>query len=119
MSKLSTEHWASITGANIRRERKHRDFSQEGLSEKAGITPQYLSLIENGDRCASVAVYLGIANALDLTWSELVSAKKSVDPPAEDNKGAVDALFDDSSPFERRVMLAVLVATKDALRSGD
>lgn len=119
MSKLSTKHWASITGANIRRERMRRDYSREALSEKVEITTQYLSLIENGDRCASIAVYLGIADALDLTLGELISEMKHAAPSAVDNRGIVVTLFEDSSSFEQRVMIAVLIAAKDALHSGD
>jgi len=54
-------------GARIKKYRKLRHLTQENLSEKAEITPNYMSHIERGKTCPSLDTIEKIARALDVT----------------------------------------------------
>ena len=61
-------------GAKIVYYRKLRSMTQEKLAEEVGITPQYLSRIENGGytKSVSLSTLMMIAGALDVTMSQLM-----------------------------------------------
>ena len=63
-----------IIGENIRRKRIEKGLSQEQLSEKAGITPSFLSDIENNKKQASLKTLFAIANGLSVPIEELLTA---------------------------------------------
>jgi transcriptional regulator with XRE-family HTH domain len=72
-----TELLARLIGSNIRRERLRQDFSQEQLAEKVSKTAQYLSLLENGDRCGSVSTYFEISEELGISIGELFANNRT------------------------------------------
>jgi len=109
---------ALFIGANVRRERTRRNISQEILAEKIDRTTQYISLLENGYRCGSIATYLSIANEFDLHLYELFINTKEDTKHLDDERRILE-LFCDTSPFERRVMIAILAAAKIALHSDN
>ena len=61
-------------GAKIVFYRKLRSMTQAKLAEDVGITPQYLSRIENGGytKSVSLSTLMMIAGALDVTMSQLM-----------------------------------------------
>ena len=61
-------------GAKIVFYRKLKSMTQEKLAEEVGITPQYLSRIENGGYAKSVSLstLMKIAEKLGITMSELM-----------------------------------------------
>ena len=61
-------------GAKIVFYRKLRSMTQGKLAEEVGITPQYLSRIENGGytKSVSLSTLMMIAGALDVTMSQLM-----------------------------------------------
>lgn len=61
-------------GAKIVFYRKLRSMTQEKLAEEVGITPKYLSRIENGGytKSVSLSTLMMIAGALDVTMSQLM-----------------------------------------------
>ena len=66
-------------GAKIVYYRKIRNLTQEELAEKVGITPQYLSIIENGgySKNVSLSTLMKIAGVLDVTMSQLMEGVES------------------------------------------
>ena len=69
-------------GAKIVYYRKIRGLTQEVLAERSGITPQYLSKIENGNyhNSVSLAILIKIAEQLNVTMAQLiVDIEKSED----------------------------------------
>ena len=56
----------------IRVWREYRGYTQQQLSEAAGISKPYLSQIETGKRTGTTEVLSGIAKALDLTIDDIV-----------------------------------------------
>jgi len=62
-----------LDGENkIRVWREHRGMSAKALAEAVGISPPYLSEIENGKKEGSVSTYKKIAEALKLTVDDLI-----------------------------------------------
>lgn len=59
-------------GAAIRRARRERSVSQEGLALLTDIDRSYMGSIERGDQNIGVMHLARIASALDMTISELV-----------------------------------------------
>jgi putative transcriptional regulator len=49
--------------------RNNKNFSQEHVAEMAGITQQYYSFIESGERTPSVETAQSIANVLGFNWT--------------------------------------------------
>ncbi len=63
-----------MIGAKIVYYRKIRGMTQENLAELVGISPQYLSKIENGyyHKSVSLSVLMRIAQKLDVDIIELL-----------------------------------------------
>ena len=61
-------------GAKIVFYRKLKSMTQEKLADEVGITPQYLSRIENGGytKCVSLSTLMKIAEKLRLSITELI-----------------------------------------------
>jgi transcriptional regulator with XRE-family HTH domain len=57
---------------NVRRERYARQFTQEELADRAGLSARYLGSIERGAVSASVTVLEQLANALQIDPCELI-----------------------------------------------
>ena len=91
--KQSIKALALLAGAKIRSERMHQNFSQEFLACKIGKTAQYISLLENGDRCGSVATYLSIANEFNLSLSELFTDMKEDTDSFVNERGILELFY--------------------------
>ena len=59
-------------GQRIRLMRKRKGLTQLHLSELVGLSPTYISYIESGNKCMSLATFVEIANALNVTADELL-----------------------------------------------
>ncbi len=68
-------HYDQIAaGRVIRRIRSQKHMTQELLSGFAGIARSHLSMIENGSKQANMDTLWRIAQALEITPSQLVAA---------------------------------------------
>ena len=65
--------WEQVVGVNVRKLRKARGLSQEALAAEAGIDMRYLGGIERGQENPTIAVVGGIARALGVHPSTLLS----------------------------------------------
>lgn len=61
-----------IMATNLRRLRHDRQFTQEELAERAGLSSRYIGAIERADVSASVTVLGQIAEALGVEAGELL-----------------------------------------------
>lgn len=66
--------------ARIRRRRIEAGLNRKALAEKAGISPQHMSLIENGTAGASPRVLAQLAAALGCTIADLMPPEPSPKP---------------------------------------
>ena len=60
-----------LIGKRIKELRKKRGLSQEQLSEKAEITPNYLSRVERGTENPTLDMFIKLANALEVEMWEM------------------------------------------------
>jgi len=60
-----------IFARNLRENRRKRDFSQEKLAEKVGISTQYLAMMEIARKFPSSAILERLAEAMDIKVYEL------------------------------------------------
>jgi transcriptional regulator with XRE-family HTH domain len=58
-------------GAAIRAARRERGVSQEELADRAKLDRSYMSSIERGQQNPGIVLILRVANALDMTATEL------------------------------------------------
>lgn len=57
---------------NLKNYRKNASLTQEELSEKANLSPDYISLIERGKRYPSLKSLFKIADALEIEAYRLI-----------------------------------------------
>lgn len=58
--------WASI-GRNIRRYRLERDLRQEDLAAAAGVSANYMGMVERGEKTPSLETLVAVLNALEIS----------------------------------------------------
>ncbi|MFG6374188.1 MAG: helix-turn-helix transcriptional regulator [Oscillospiraceae bacterium] len=107
-----------LVGQRLRAIRKKRGFTQEQLSEMAGISPQHCSGIETGAAKVSLPALVQLCNALGATPNEVLL--DSV--PAAAKPGLmreVETVFADASPDETYLMLTQAKSLKEAIRVKD
>lgn len=63
-----------VLTVNLRRLRRERGLTQEGLAERTGISSRYVGAVERGDVAASVTILGHIAAALSVEPSSLLRA---------------------------------------------
>lgn len=61
-----------LVGSNMARIRKEKGFTQEQLAERSGLTQQYISGIENGQRNPTIVVIHDLAVALGVSHLDLL-----------------------------------------------
>ncbi len=64
-----------LFASNVRAERARKQYSLETLSEKAGITLEYLNRIEHEKYNPTISVAVNIALALDVSLEVLLPIK--------------------------------------------
>ena len=101
-------------GLKIKEARKERKFSQEDLAYKTGITPPYLSQIENGRKKISLPVLLRISKVLKVSMDELVSGKIRPFGYLAD----FTAILKDVNDYEARIMFEITASAKRILREN-
>ena len=60
-------------GKNIRKYRLAKKLRQEDLAEKAGLSANYIGMVERGEKIPSLETFITILNALDVS-SDMVLA---------------------------------------------
>lgn len=62
-----------LVGDNCARIRKAKGWTQEQLSERSGLTQQYLSDLERGKRNPTIVTIYEISQALEVSHMDLVT----------------------------------------------
>lgn len=105
MMSYTTEN----VGKRIRQCRKQLGLTQEQLSEKINIAPNYLGQIENGIRGVNLTNLVKIANALGITFDYLMSDVNSTAIEESDSiKKQWLALLEDRSPTEQQRLIKIV-----------
>ena len=102
---MKKEQLRTILGANLRKFRGRREWSQMELAEKAGISMHFLSEIERGNKWPSSDNLQSLANALGVEVYELFRPEGEADP----------GMGKYMERFSRDVMIAVEESVKKSL----
>ncbi len=54
-------------GKNLRTYRKQRNLTQEQLAERAGLSPNYIGILERGEKLPSLETLLTLLNQLNVS----------------------------------------------------
>ena len=54
-------------GKNIRKYRLEKKLRQEDLAEKTELSPNYIGMVERGEKIPSLETFIAILNALDIS----------------------------------------------------
>ena len=103
-------------GQRIRLMRKRKGLTQLHLSELVGLSPTYISYIESGYKSMSLATFIEIANALNVTADELLI--DSLENTVKVSNHELAALLSDCSEYEKKILLDVASAIKKSLREN-
>lgn len=60
-------------GKNIRKYRLMKKFRQEDLAEKAGLTTNYIGMVERGEKIPSLETFIKILNTLGVSADMVLS----------------------------------------------
>jgi transcriptional regulator with XRE-family HTH domain len=103
-----------LIGKRLRAIRQKRGYTQEQISERAGISPQHCSGIECGSAKVSLPALVRLCNALEATPDEILmdSVKQTTPLFLKD----VAEVFSDCSPDEIFLMLSQADNLKKSLR---
>ncbi len=91
----------SRLGEALKRRRQEKHLTLEQLSTKSGVSRAAISKIERGDSGASTPVLGKLAEALDLSISQLVGGKRS-EPVLHIPRSQQPSFTEQESGFERR-----------------
>lgn len=64
-----------LVGDNTERIRREKGLTQEALAEKSGLSQQYISGLENGQRNPTIVTLYELATALGVGHLELVTPR--------------------------------------------
>ena len=101
-----------LIGFRIREVRKERGMTQERVAELAGVSPKFVSMIENGIKSASLKVLCEIAGALRISLDELVFGGYFTN---ESVSNEWDDILMDCSKYERAVLMEATKCLKEML----
>ncbi len=68
-------------GTRLKAARKAKGWTQQDLADKAGLTPAFLSYLENGTRSGSLESLLKLAEALNVEPEQLLAGKVPAPKP--------------------------------------
>ena len=115
MEKTNVVDYKAI-GKRIKIFRVQHSITQEKLAEKAGLSTQHMSNVENGNTKSSLPTIVRIANALSTTVDELLCDSVLHSKVAFSKN--IATLLKDCSEYENRVLSDLLYGAKEALRKN-
>lgn len=99
-------------GQRIRKYRKAQNLSQEALAEKAGISVTHMSHIETGNTKLSLAVFVKIAEILEVQTDDLLYDITQERPAAIQE---INALLTSCDSSQIHILTDIIKASKIAL----
>lgn len=101
-------------GKRIKIARIKKNFTQEAVADRIGVSPRHVSNIETGNSSVSLPTLVAIANMLTVSVDELLCDTILVSKPIFEKEAK--EIFEDCNDLEIRVLVDVLKATKNSMR---
>lgn len=105
-----------VLGKRIKEIRTRNQISQEELSYRADVTPQYISIVETGKKKVSLQVLVNIADALEVSVDELLIGNQASEIQAVWLE--VSNLLEDCNRYEKRVVHDQIVSLVKTLKEN-
>lgn len=105
-----------VLGKRIKEIRTRNQISQEELSYRADVTPQYISIVETGKKKVSLQVLVNIADALEVSVDELLIGNQASEMQAVWLE--VSNLLEDCNRYEKRVVHDQIVSLVKTLKEN-
>jgi len=102
-------------GRRIRDARKEKGLTQEQLAELVNLSTDHVSHIEIGSASLSLAALLAFCETLGVSADQLLYDNLPQVAPASEDK-QIERYFSGTTACERKLMLAMAIAARDALR---
>lgn len=108
------DHYVVEIGKRVKQQRLAQRLTQAQLAERASITAQYLSHIENGNQQMSIAVFSRICDALNISADKILynRSPESLRCLSEE----IELLLADCTPTERNGILHLVQEVKQIFR---
>jgi len=103
-----------LLGKRIKEIRERSTLTQEDLADLADVTPQYISLVENGKKKASLQVLVDIAEGLELTLDELLMGNQK--NSNYEYLSDLEKMFSQCSRYEKRIVYEQMTNLINALK---
>ena len=103
-------------GLRIGEIRRRRGLSQMALAEQIEKAPTFISSIETGQRGMSLETFVSIVNALNVPADALLI--DSIENSERISNSFFATVSFDCTEFERRILLDLLIASKEAIRKN-
>lgn len=100
-------------GIRIREARKKKDFTQQMLADAIGVSEIYISQLERGMKLPSLALFIQIINALDVSADYVL--RDAVHTGKDFVYEEVAELLDGLTPKQRRGAIDILDAYVQSL----
>lgn len=105
-----------LVGKKIKEIRKHKHLSQMSLAEKADKSPTFISLMESGTKGMSLATFVDLANALDVSADILLT--EQITNNLQAYSGQLSMLLSYCGDYERAVIIDLVKAAKKAMQDN-
>ena len=104
--------WTEL-GIRLREARKKKEFTQQMLADAVGVTEIYISQLERGMKLPSLALFIQIVTALDISADYIL--RDSVPTGKDFVYEEVAELLDGLTPKQRRGAIDILDAYVQSL----
>jgi len=105
---------ATRLGQELKKRRTARGWSQAALAERVGVSTDYVSLLERGERLPAVNVLVRLAFALGASTDELLGLEQAYDAWIHDAGVALKSVPAEGRPW----VLAMLHGVAQRLLGG-
>lgn len=92
-------------GSSYRRAREKREYSREQVAERAGISPRFLSAIENDLRKPSLNVLIRLVHAIGASFDEVLEPSEVSE---EETSGRIKRLITQCSQRDQELVLGLI-----------
>lgn len=97
----------------IKRLRKRRDLTVSTLAEAAGLSVQYVSMLERGQRSAKLETTYRLATALGVSPSGLLAEGERKSPRKVDGREELELIFEGLSEAQTMQIIKLVRAIRE------
>ena len=105
MEEQRKKEWLAQVGERVWKCRTGLGLSREKLAERLDISPQYVSDIEQGKKCRSMAIFVELSQVLEVSLEYLAHGALPKDPAVE----RLERHLSQTTPLDRELAARMLL----------